>query len=293
MAEIKRQHFLPFVYLKHFRCDPAVTSREKATILRDDGQSVAEEKVANQCYSSWCYRRTDTQHSESSFGTFESDWDEAIQRARLGHREHALLFSQMVLYHFRNLSIRLLTDKFDRFAFVQGSVFSFIEQKILRLPAGIRFADDPTHVTAFPWMTKLISFPRNVLLASDNPAVMTILSRQREEYGPFFLPVSPSELLIAIDPNRYRIKESSIPTVDDAFLANAYVAAQGMRHLYYSAPMNNKLRQNLWQFMDRNRIGENSRGSFDGKRFVPCHPNYPSVQGQRFSFIEPLDEPAT
>lgn len=293
MTEIKRQHFLPFVFLKYFRCDPDVATREKATILRDDGNSVVEEKVANQCYSSWCYRRTDTHQSESSFGTFERDWDEVIQRARLGRHEHALLFSQMVLYHFRNLSIKLLTDRFDRFTAVEGSIFSFIEQKILRLPAGVRFTDDPTHVTAFPWRTKLVSFPKDVLLVSDNPSVMTILTRQREEYGPFFLPISPRELLVAIDPCRYRFKDSSIPTLNDSFLANAYVAAQGMRHVYYSAPMDATLRKNLWQFIGRNRIGVNVRGSIDGKRFVPCHPIYPSVQGQHFSFLDQLDESGT
>lgn len=286
MPETKRQHFLPFVYLKYFCCDPAVTTRDSATTLRDDGNAVVEEKVANQCYATWCYRRTNTHEPEGAFGSFESDWNEVVNRARLGRGEHALLFSQMVLYHFRNLSISILTDKMDRFTAVQGSIYSFIEQKILKLAKGVKFTDDPSHVTAFPWKTQIVTFPTEILLTSDNPSVMTILTRERAEYGPFFLPISPRELLVAIDPERYSFREKHVPTPDDAFLANAYVAAQGMRHVYYSSPMNPDLRTDLWRFINRNRISEGGRGFIDGKLFVPCHPMYPSVQGQRFSFLE-------
>lgn len=288
MPETRRQHFLPFAYLKYFRCNTDIATRDSATILRDDGDFVVEEKVANQCYATWCYRRTNTQESESAFGTFERDWDEVIQRARFGHHEHALLFSQMVLYHFRNLSIDIMTDEMDRFTAVQGSIYSFIEQKILNLPKGVKFTDDPSHVTDFPWKTRLINFPRDLLLVSDNPSVMTILDREKVNYGPFFLPISPRELLVAFDPNKYRFKDQHVPIPADAFLANAYAAAQGMRHVYYSTPMSSELRTDLWKFIGRNRISGSARGSIDGKIFVPCHPMYPSNQGQRFSFLDEI-----
>ena len=285
MTETKRQHFLPFVYLKYFRCKPHLSRRDDATILRDDGVTVNEEKIENQCYSSWFYRRTKTQESENAFGTFESDWNEIVSRARNGIDERALVFSQIVLYHFRNLSIRILTSEMDRFTAVQGSIFSFIEQKILKLERGVKYTDDPKHVTEFPWHVKLVTFPSAILLTSDNPSVMTIGDRKKVDYGPFFLPISPREIFVAFDPKKYLFTEGEPGNESDAFLANAYVAAQSKKHVYYSNPMPAALRANLWEFIGRNRAAATGCGFIDGQQFTPGHALYPANAGQKFSFL--------
>ena len=149
--EVRRQHFLPFAYLKYFRCLEDIDSRKHATILVDSGSGpVREDKVENQCYSINFYRSSNTQESESGFRAFEDDWNETVRFARAGKDESALLFQQLLVYHFRNLSIRLLTKEHDRFTLVSHASVNFIEQKILRLPEGRRFTDDPNHVHNFP-----------------------------------------------------------------------------------------------------------------------------------------------
>jgi len=90
-TETKKQHYLPFAYLKYFRCASSNSQREKATILRDDGTHVVEEKVVNQCYKTWFYRRENTQESEQGFQSFESDWDTVVSNARAQKDESALL----------------------------------------------------------------------------------------------------------------------------------------------------------------------------------------------------------
>lgn len=286
MQETKKQHYLPFVYLKYFRSSEEIAERERATIFRDDGNSVTEEKVANQCYAKWFYRRENTSESEESFQTFEGDWNEIIRRARTGHKEDALLFIQMIMYHFRNLSIRLLSDDIERFDAVQGSIAAFIEQKILKLKEGIQLTDDASHVKNFPWEVRIIDFETPMLLTSDNPSVMTITNKSKVDYGPFFLPISPSELLVAIDKSKYSFSSYN-GNIHDGYIANAYVASQGLRHLYYSHTMNDLERKNLWEFIERNS-NDGARGSFDKGKFVPGHSLYGDKEHQKFHFLHEI-----
>ncbi|MFQ5638902.1 MAG: DUF4238 domain-containing protein [bacterium] len=287
VQETKKQHFLPFVYLKYFRRSEKVASREKATILRDDGNSVTEEKVANQCYVRWFYKKENTTESEAAFQIYENDWDEVVARVHAGYEESALIFLQMVLYHFRNLSIRMLSDEIGRFDAVQGSVCAFVEQKIMRLSDGVHFTDEDAHVTNFPWETRIVKLEAPILLTSDNPSVMTITDKTKEKYGPFFLPISPSELLVAIDKSKYRFKSHN-GNIHDGYIANAYVAAQGLRHLYYSQPMIDSQRKDLWMFIERNGADKGDRGSFEHNIFVPGHPLYGDKNNQKFQFLQEI-----
>ena len=279
--ETKKQHFLPFAYLKYFRCCEDVTGRPDATILRDDGDTVVEEKVANQCYANNLYRKNNTNESEQGLGVYESDWDKCISTVRTGVNEDALLMLQIVMYHFRNISIRIQKDDVDRYTLVTTAVRNFVEQKILKLPKGVEFADDPQHVTQFPWIVRLIKFKKPLLITSDNPSVMTIQTKKQELYGPFFIPVSPTELMVAIDKSQYEFHAFS-GTDQDAYLANAAVAGQSSRHVYMSEKMEGSVRASLWDFLGKHRVREQERGVFEEDRFVPTHPVYENP----FSFIK-------
>lgn len=281
VQETKKQHYLPFAYLKYFRCNEAICERSKATIYRDDGNSVTEEKVSNQCYANNFYRETNTTESELGLSTFEKDWDECIKRARSEEDESALLMLQMIMYHFRNISIRLIQTNLDRFTLVSSAAVNYVEQKILRLPSEVRINDDPSHVMNFPWEVKIVNFEEPILLTSDNPSVMTIRSTAQELYGPFFLPISPTELLVAIDRSIYKFSRTA--GIDkDAFFANAAVASQSSRHVFTSFRQQESVRESLWEFMKDHRIQENERGYFHKNVFTPAHPIY----DYPFSFIE-------
>lgn len=280
IQETKKQHFLPFVYLKYFRCHEDVATRENATIWRDDGKTVTEEKVENQCYANYFYRKKNTKESEEGFGAYETDWDECVLRARAGKAESALLLLQMVVYHFRNISIRALKDDVDRYNLVLMAAKNFLEQKILRLSKGVEFTDNSSHVTQFPWLVRLIKFESPLLLTSDNPSVMTITTKKSESYGPFFIPVSPTELMVGIDKSKFRFC-STKGTDADACIANAAVASQSSRHIYTSEPMDNSVRESLWRYLKKHQISEQERGAFYEKNFIPAHPVYE----KKFSFV--------
>ena len=190
--ETRKQHYLPFAYLNYFRVDANVLSRKKARIYRDDGTRVDLVKVGSQCYRNWFYRSANTRESESGFQLFERDWSTQVRNIRSGKREDAMVFAQMLLYHFRNTSIRHLSNM-DRYDAVTKAVYIWIEQKVLALPKGVRFTDDPRHVTEFPWHVRLVRL-KSPLLTSDNPSVMAV-PPERKGYAPFFLPISPNELL--------------------------------------------------------------------------------------------------
>jgi len=188
------------------------------------------------------------------------------------------------MYHFRNLSIRFQHDTMDRYEAVSNAVQAFISQKILHLPEGVAIADDPSHVTEFPWEVKLITMNSPLLFASDNPAVMSIPPSQ-DGYAPFFLPVSPNELLVGIDKLKYRFRQLD-GSDHDAFIAGAFVAAQGQRYIYYHQEMPDALRNDLWKMITRARIQEHQLGHFFNSRFIPTHPIYGINPAQTFQFLE-------
>ena len=203
MLETKKQHYLPFAYLKFFRTPDSYAARKHAKIFCDNGDKVWEAKAGKQCYRHWFYRRNNTRQSELGFQSFENDWAECLDNLRAGRLEDSLLLFQILMYHFRNISIQHLTEM-DRFDAVSFACSNWIEQKVLKLPKGVKFTGDPKHVTEFPWIVRLISFS-TPLLTSDNPSVLSINPERDGSYAPFFLPVSPTELLVAIDPTGIRV----------------------------------------------------------------------------------------
>lgn len=284
--ETKNQHYLPFVYLKYFRCNSEISSRKKATIFRDDGVNIMEERVVNQCYSKWTYKKENTSESEDSFQVFESDWDESISRARAGIEENALLFIQIIMYHFRNVSIQNSSTEKERFTFVNYSISNFIEQNILLLKKGVYFTDSPDHVHNFPWHVRIIKMDNPILLTSDNPAVLTITQPFDGSYGPFFLPISPTELLVAVDKQKYSFI-SYHGRDHDGYIANAFVAGQAMRHVYYNQKIPESIRTDLWSFIKRNKETSNY-GSFNNDKMLPTHPIYAEHSSMTFQFLKKL-----
>jgi uncharacterized protein YnzC (UPF0291/DUF896 family) len=282
--ETKKQHYLPFAYLKYFRIDPKVSNREHAKILRDDGVNVTEELVANQCYKKWFYRKKETKESECGFQKFEEDWDTTVKNTRAGANENSLIFMQMILYHFRNLSIQYLTAM-DRYDAVSAAVKTWIENKVLKLPKGVEFTDDDSHIHNFPWDVNIVRMG-GTLLTSDNPSVMAIPPTQ-DGYAPFFLPISPSELLVAIDKTKYKFM-NLVGSAQDAVIANAFVASQGLRHVYYHKKMPPNLRTDLWKMIERNRQPKHSRGKFEGSRFKPGHVIFGTQERHNFTFLKVL-----
>jgi len=281
--ETKKQHYLPFTYLKYFRIDQNVADRKNATIFRDDGSSVTLELVANQCYKKWFYRKEATKESEKGFQIYEADWHETVENMRAGENENVTIFLQLIMYHFRNLSIQHLGEM-ERYEAVITAVKNWIEQKVLKLPKGVNFTDDASHIHNFPWDVKIIKM-NSPLLTSDNQAVMTI-PPTKNGYGPFFLPISPNELLVAIDKTKYNF-QSLEGGEEDSILANSFVAAQGLRHVYYHEEMPSVLRVNLWDMINRNKQSQDSRGKFENKGFIPGHSIFGTQERQKFTFLIP------
>lgn len=283
-SEIKNQHYLPYTYLKHFKTIDSESKRNKAKIYVDDGESVVLRKVERQCFEKWFYRTTNTQESEQGFGKFESDWNQVLKRARQGHDESALIMMQILMYHFRNISIRHLIPIADRYDLIIKAVITYIEQKIMKLPSGVNFADNPDHVQNFPWLAKIVVFDEPLIITSDNPAVLTFTSNEEESFGPFILPISPTELFVSIDKTKFKFL-STVGSEKDSYIANAFVAAQKVEKVFYHRELSSEDRSGLWGLIRRDGATESSRGKFEESRFIPGLTKYES---NKFSFLEEI-----
>ena len=171
----------------------------------------------------------------------------------------------------------------DRFELVTRAVDAFIHQKILKMPIGETVFTQPERVHDFPWETKLIQLPP-ALITSDNPSILSVLPSE-ERYGPFFLPVSPTELLVAIDKKRFRFVKS-YGEMRDAFITNLHVAQQSTRFVYYHQLLPPAQRKDLWSKLESSRVTGAELGAFAPSGFQPTHPNW--SEKLRFSFLENL-----
>lgn len=263
MTRYQNQHYLPVAYLKSFRSNRDEKRRRKLRIWRDDSLAEMDVKLERQCCEDWAYRKADQnpKESEDGFGRLESDWQSCLKLARSGEGVSAMLTIQQLALHFRNLSARWDLEGGDPFDAVSKSVAVFIEQQILELPQGTRFCDDPNHVLKFPWESRLITFAEELLVTSDNPSVVTSLSLAKRAYGPLVLPVSPSELLVTIDPARIRFRNVS-PTPADAEVANFYVARQRRAFVFSSSRY--KFRKQMWEAVGKYPVSNQARAHLDG-----------------------------
>lgn len=282
--EIKTQHYLPFVYLNQFRCDIAVRKRGKSMFYFDNGTISKKIPVDTQGAKKWFYRKENTEESEKSFQKYESDWNTVIDNQRRAKYEDALAFLQIIMYHFRNTGIEMIDSKFPRFESVQNAVYGFTSQKILKLDPGQTIFEDPSHVHNFPWECRIINFSGFKLITSDNPSILTITSDKKGYgYGPFFIPISSCELLVAIDKSKYKFN-SYKGTNQDSYVSNAYVGCQSNSMIFYAKPLKEEIRTDLWKLIKKQRLPMKSKGKFEQERFIPTHPHY----SEKFSFIDKL-----
>lgn len=280
--ETKKQHYLPFVYLNQFRSDIAVKERGKSLFYIDNGDIVKQVPIDTQGAKKWFYRDINTDESEAAFQTFESDWNTVIDNQRRAKYEDALAFIQIVMFHFRNKGIQLIDSKFPRFESIQNAVEGFINQKILKLDNDQTLYGEPDLIRNFPWSCRIIDFSGAVLITSDNPSILTI-TPDNLGYGPFFIPISPSELLVAIDKSKYSFV-SYRGTQQDARVSNSYVGCQSEKMIYYSQKLPQDEHNGLWRVINQSRIPQKSRGKFEQNGFVPTHPHYK----EQFTFIRKL-----
>lgn len=222
---------------------------------------------------------------DGGFGVFERDWNENLRRARLGQNESSLIMMQILMYHFRNISIQHLIPMADRYDLIVNAVITYIEQKIMKLPSGVKFTDEPSHVNNFPWLSKIVVFNEPHLITSDNPAVLTFTSNENEDFGPFILPISPTELFVSIDKSKYRFS-SLVGVKQDSYIANALVAAQRVEKVFYHKELSTADRSGLWDLIRRCGATDSSRGKFEERRFIPGLTKY---ENNKFSFLEEIE----
>lgn len=281
--EIKNQHYLPFVYLNQFRSDIAIRERGKSTFYFDNGTMFKEVPVDTQGAKKWFYRKENTEESEKSFQKYEKDWNTLIDNQRRGKYEDALAFLQIIMYHFRNTGIELVNSKFPRFESIQNAVYDFTSQKILKLKSDQSIFDDKSYILNFPWECRIVNFNGFKLITSDNPAVLTIRPEENG-YGPFFIPISSCELLVAIDKSKYKFNTYK-GTNQDSYVSNAYVACQSNSMIFYAKPMKNEHRTDLWKLVNKSRLPNEKKGKFEQEIFIPTHTHY----NEQFSFLDKLN----
>lgn len=182
--EIKKQHYLPFVYLNQFRSDIAIKERGKSTFYFDNGHIWKEVSVHAQGAKKWFYRKENTEESEKSFQKYEKDWNNVINNQRRAKYEDFLAFLQIIMYHFRNTGIEMVDSKYPRFESIQNAVYDFTSQKILQLDPGQNIFEDKSYINDFPWECRIVNFSGFKLITSDNPSVLTIAPSENG-YGPF------------------------------------------------------------------------------------------------------------
>jgi hypothetical protein len=277
--EIKTQHYLPFVYLNQFRFDIAVKERGKSMFYFDNGTILKKVPIDTQGAKKWFYRKENTKESEESFQKYESDWNTVIDNQRRAKYEDFLACLQIIMYHFRNTGIEMVDSKFARFESIQNAVYDFISQKILKLDSDKSIFEDPSHLHNFPWECRIINFSGFKLFTSDNPSILTI-NKSENGYGPFFIPISSCELLVAIDKNKYEFNSYNGTNLD-ANVSNAYVGCHSNSVIFYARPFSDEIRSDLWKLIFDKRVTKESRGKFEKERFIPTHPHY----NEKFSFL--------
>ena len=282
--EIKNQHFLPFVYLNQFRSDIAIKARGKSMFYFDNGKISKQVPIDSQGAKKWFYREKNTEESEKAFQKYESDWNTVLDNQRRAKYEDSLAFLQMIMYHFRNTGIEMVNSKFPRFESIQNAVETFIHQKIFNLDPDQSIFEDTSLIHNFPWECRIISFPDLKLITSDNPSILTI-TPDNLTYGPFFIPISPSELLVAIEKNKYKFN-SYHGSNQDSRIANCLVGCQSNRMIYYHQPLPEKEHKGLWEKIKEKRLPLEHRGKFEENRFIPSHFKYTS----KLSFLDELNE---
>lgn len=282
VKEIKIQHYLPFVYLNQFRSQISIKERGKSMFYFDNGRLFKQVPVDSQGAKKWFYRRENTEESEKLFQKYESDWNSVIDNQRRAKYEDCLAFLQIIMYHFRNTSIELIDSKLPRFESIQNAVYAFTAQKILGLKPGQDLFEDPKYIRNFPWECRIINLRGSKLITSDNPSILSV-AEDHNGYGPFFIPISSSELLVAIDKTKYKFSSYNGST-QDAFISNAYVGCQSNAMIFYAKEMREENRNSLWKLINEYRLPNKSRGKFEQNRFMPTHTHY----RERFSFIEEI-----
>lgn len=285
--EIKNQHYLPFVYLNQFRSDINIKERGKSVFYIDNGNIMKQVPIDTQGAKKWFYREKNTRDSEAAFQKYEGDWNTVIDNQRRAKYEDALAFFQIVMYHFRNTGIELVNSKFPRFESIQNAVESFVNQKILKLDDDLTLFGEPELVRNFPWECRIIDFSGFKLITSDNPSILTIKADE-SGYGPFFIPISPGELLVAVDKTKFKFNSYS-GTEQDARVSNALVGCQSNKMIYYAKPLPEPEHKDLWNLINSKRMPLKNRGKFEENRFIPSHFHY----RDKFSFLTEIFDEST
>src|SRR5260221_6773668 len=112
MAEYKRQHYLPAVYLKNFSTDQNNPNR-RSKIWQFNGQRSILVCVQSQCFENYCYSKREAARTEKMFQELEQTYLQhliEIRRGRPLDQKTAMMFLMLMFdLHIRNVAYENLT----------------------------------------------------------------------------------------------------------------------------------------------------------------------------------------
>ncbi len=279
----KKNHFVPYAYLKSFRIDLQKEKRKEVTghiytNLKYTGKVLLESICfQNQLYTS--VKGSD--EYEKIFKLFEDDWRVLLEKSIGGGIKDisASILVNILLLNFRNRVIINSTD-YERGELVFKALTKYFLEKFLKQSYWPTLYREVGEIFNSNWDVRLIRMCD--LITSDNPAVIT-RDMLLNGFGPIFLPVSPDSAFVVINKDFYTFSKG-VGDKKDSELINLYVAYQHNIHIVSSKQIENF--ENLKQAINKNREKlPTDEGSFTNTRFKPSIQRYRHDKNG-FSFLQ-------
>ncbi len=288
MAEYKRQHYLPAVYLKHFSTDQENPTRHSKIWRSNGGKSILV-PVERQCVENYHYSKRQAAQTEGMFQKLEEKYLDYLVAIRAGGKltqESELGFIVLMFdLHLRNAAYENLTGLEGIHAY-EGR-FQALKSMLL-----LRFKDNPSddemaiYVRKYWRLRVLLGLPAYPFLTSDHPSAFLAAKGQPTRFVMAILPLTPLHIAFAYDRRFVKWFSDKMLPEDVSHLIHMQ-CYQAQKYVYSSLPLSPETGRVVAEIMSRpaKRRGVTERTSWTAALL--------SLPAKGFSFLRIPESPVT
>jgi hypothetical protein len=232
MAEFRRQHYLPAVYLKQFSIDGPTATR-KSNIWRYDRKALNYVTVETQCREPYFYSKPRASEVEQMFGKVEGIYGNIAQKIWRCEQSKSLedyfgLIIFMVDLHVRNPAYANATggEQIDAY---ECAVAAWRDHLLC---LNERASDaECVEMLKNRWGVRIIEAVDGAqLVTSDNPCIWAA-GQGQNRMTMMLMPVTPTQLAIAFDREVHSITKPTM-TLEDQVMLNFGQCNQSIEAIY-------------------------------------------------------------
>ena len=248
----RKQHYLPYVYLKEFSENPTA-ARRRSYIWRLGEPSNTRTKTERQCVESHFYSKLHAKHAEDLFHHYEEIYAhiKGLLRDQVAPKtlgEYFGLMFSIISLHLRNPSYQNRTHAETIEAYLNLEP-QFLH-RLLRFEEGATMTHDSmVEKLKERWRVSVVRTESDVtLVTSDNPAHVYVL-RRNEPPVMMTLPITPTTCAVAFDEKSLHVRH--IISASDAGYLNASQAFYCQKAVYSHEETQGDIRAFLVKYMSK------------------------------------------